>query len=153
VWEWAEAHPDVDVTTSKSIAFLLSHIWLTKIGTVLPPFLYGPLPPQHLPLPKPEFDTISTNLVVYNLLFPNGVFMPASRYVDFRDVAQAHIGALDSKLDKKNRKRIVFVSPHGLTVKDVLDIIKKDRPDLERRFITAPAPQFPYDKLDVDFDS
>jgi nucleoside-diphosphate-sugar epimerase len=94
-----------------------------------------------------------TNLVVYNLLFPNGVFMPASRYVDFRDVAQAHIGALDSKLDKKNRKRIVFVSPHGLTVKDVLDIIKKDRPDLERRFTTAPAPQFPYDKLDVDFDS
>ena len=152
VWEWAEAHPAVDVTTSKSIVFLVLHIWLTKIGTVLPPFLYGPLPPQHLPLPKPEFDTISTNLVVYNLLFPNGVYMPAARYVDFRDVAQAHIGALDSKPDKKDRKRIIFVSPHGLTVKDVLDIIKKDHPDLERRFITSPVPQFPYDKVDVDFE-
>jgi nucleoside-diphosphate-sugar epimerase len=134
VWEWAEAHPDVDVTT------------------ILPPYLYGPFPAERLPLPKPEFDAISTNLMLYNLLFPNGVYPSAPGYVDIRDAAQAHVGALAAKPDKKKRKRIVFVSPHGLTFKHLLDIIKKEHPELESRFITKPVPEFPYDKFDVDFE-
>ena len=36
VWEWAEAHPDVDVTTSKSSTIVLPHIWLTKGAVVYP---------------------------------------------------------------------------------------------------------------------
>jgi len=134
VWEWAEAHPHVDVTT------------------ILPPFLYGPLPPKFLPLPKPEYDALSTTLIIYNFLFPNGVYLPRPGYVDFRDAARAHVGALDSKPDKNNRKRIIFSSPFGLTVKHIFDIIKKEHPELERRFITAPAPEFPFDKYDIDFE-
>ena len=90
--------------------------------------------------------------MIYNLLFPTGVYLPRSVYVDFRDVARAHVGALDNKPDKNNRKRIVLPSPHGMTLKHVLDIIKKEHPELERRFITAPVPEFPFDRADVDFE-
>ena len=90
--------------------------------------------------------------MIYNLLFPTGVYFPRPGYVDFRDAARAHVGALNSKPDMNNRKRILLASPHGLTMKQVLDIIKKEHPELERRFITAPVPEFPYFKLDVEFE-
>ena len=90
--------------------------------------------------------------MIYNLLFSTGVYLPYPSHVDCRDVARAHIGALNSKPDKKNRKRILVASPHGLTLKHVLDIIKKEHPELERRFITAPVPEFPYYTLDLDFE-
>ena len=91
--------------------------------------------------------------MIYNLLFPTGVYLPRPAYADFRDVARAHVGALNSKPDKNNRKRIIVASPHGLTMKHVLDIIKKERPELEHRFITAPIPEFSYYSLDLDFES
>jgi nucleoside-diphosphate-sugar epimerase len=90
--------------------------------------------------------------MIYNLLFPTGVYMPRPDYVDFRDVARAHIGALNSKPDKNNRKRIVVTSPHGMTHKQVLDLIKKEHPELERRFISSPAPEFQHQRLDADFE-
>ena len=90
--------------------------------------------------------------MIYNLLFPTGVYLPVAGYVDFRDAARAHVGALDSKPDKNNRKRILVGSPHELTLERVLDIIKKEHPELERRFITAPLPELPYHKLDLDFE-
>jgi len=134
VWEWAEAHPHVDVTT------------------ILPSYIYGPFADKFLPLPKPEYDALSSTLMIYNLLFPTGDYLPRPGYVDFRDTAQAHVGALNSKPDKNNRKRILIASPHGLTIKHVLDIIKKEHPELERRFITAPVLEFPYFRLDVEFE-
>ena len=90
--------------------------------------------------------------MIYNLLFPNGVYLPSPGHVDFRDVATAHIGALEGKPDKKNKKRIILISPHSLTLKQVMDIIKKHHPELESRLITAPIPEFPYDKVDVDYE-
>ena len=90
--------------------------------------------------------------MIYNLLFPTGIYLPRPAYADFRDVAQAHVGAPNSKPDKNNKKRILISSPHGLTMKHVLDIIKKEHPELERRFITAPVPEFSYDRLDVEFE-
>ena len=90
--------------------------------------------------------------MIYNLLFPTGVYFPRPDYADFRDVARAHVGALNSKPDKDNRKRIIFVSPHGLTLEHVLDIIKREHPELERRFIATPPPAFPYYSPDVDFE-
>jgi hypothetical protein len=90
--------------------------------------------------------------MIYNLLFPTGVYLPTFGYADFRDVARAHVGALNSKPDKNNRKRLLVASPHALTLKHILDIIKKEHPELERRFITAPVPEFPYSKLDAEFE-
>ena len=90
--------------------------------------------------------------MIYNLLFPSGIYLRAPEYVDFRDVARAHIGALKNKPDKNNRKRVVIASPHGMTLKHVLDIIKTDHPELVRRFITKPVLEFPYDRLDLEFE-
>ena len=90
--------------------------------------------------------------MIYNLLFPNGVYLPPFGYVDFRDAARAHVGALNSKPDKNNKKRIVVTSPYGLTIEHVLDIIKKEHPELEHRFITAPVPEFSSCRLDVEFE-
>jgi nucleoside-diphosphate-sugar epimerase len=142
--------PPVSQSQSSSLTRFLRKSLISH-ETVLPPYIYGPFPSERLPIPKPEFETISTNIIIYNQLSPNGVHIPAPGYVDFRDAAQAHVGALDGKPDKKNRKRILLVSPHGLTIKRVLDIIKKNHPELERRFITGPVPEFPVDRLDVDF--
>ena len=90
--------------------------------------------------------------MIYNLLFPAGAYPHNRDYVDFRDAARAHVGALDNKPDKNNRKRIVITSPHGMTLKHVLDIIKKEHPELERRFVTAPVPELPYYKPDIEFE-
>ena len=90
--------------------------------------------------------------MIYNLLFPTGVYLPLPDYVDYRDVARAHVGALNNKSDKNNKKRIAIASPHGLTLNHVLDTIKQEHPELERRFITAPVPEFSYSKLDVEFE-
>jgi len=133
VWEWAEAHPDVDVTT------------------ILPSYIYGPLPPKFLPLPKPDYDALTSTLMIYNLLFPTGVCLPTARYVDFRDVARAHVGALDSKPDKNNRKRVIFSSPYGLSVKQILDIIKKEHPELQHRLIATPVSDSST-RYDADFE-
>ena len=87
--------------------------------------------------------------MIYNLLFPTGVYLPSAGYIDFRDAARAHVGALDSKPDKNARKRIISSSPYGVSVKQVLDIIKKEHPELEHRFITAPVPDDPPIKYDT----
>ena len=50
------------------------------------------------------------------------------------------------------RKRILITSPHGQTLKHVLDVIKKEHPELERRFISSPGPEFPGHTPDVDFE-
>lgn len=90
--------------------------------------------------------------MVYSLLFPNGAHLPNLSYIDVRDVARAHVGALDSKPDKKDRKRVLMFSPHALTPKLALDIIKQEHPELEPRLLTAPPPEFPFDKYDIDFE-
>ena len=90
--------------------------------------------------------------MIYNLLFPTGVYLPRPDYADFRDVALAHVGALNTKPDKKNRKRVLVVSPHKINLKHVMEIIKKEHPELERRLITKPEPEFPYDGLDIDYE-
>ena len=54
---------------------------------VLPSYIYGPFAHKFIPLPKPEYDTLSSTLMIYNLLFPTGVYLPRPGYADFRDVA------------------------------------------------------------------
>ncbi|KAJ7279463.1 hypothetical protein C8J57DRAFT_134419 [Mycena rebaudengoi] len=133
LWEWAEQHPHVEVTTLN------------------PPFFYGPFTP-HFPIPTPDFGALSTNLLVYNLLFPEGVFPPKTRYIDVRDVAQAHIRALSSlPTAQVGRKRIILSSPYGWPLKKTLEFIAEKRPELSNRLITGtPTPQ-PYDVLPMDF--
>ena len=123
-----------------------------KASTVLPSFIYGPFPPKFIPLPKPEYNTLSSTLVIYNLLFPTGDHLPSPSYIDVRDAACAHIGALESKPDKNNNKRVILCSPHGLTARHVLGMIKKKYPELEHRLARGPVPEFPSDRFEIDFE-
>ncbi|KAJ7309306.1 hypothetical protein DFH08DRAFT_927331 [Mycena albidolilacea] len=130
LWEWADKHPHVDVTTLN------------------PTLFYGPFTP-HFPLPTPDLGGISTNFVVYNLLFPDGTFPSDTRYIDVRDAARAHLRALHSApASQVGRKRILLSSPHGQSLKKRVELIAERRPALKERLITA-TPQVREDTPDV----
>ncbi|KAJ6583486.1 hypothetical protein DFH09DRAFT_1360124 [Mycena vulgaris] len=133
LWEWADKHPHVDITTLN------------------PPFFYGPVS-LHFPIPVPDFNALSTNVLVYNLLFPDGAFATSTHYIDVRDVAQAHVRALTSRPTAEvGRKRVLFASPYGWPFQKTLDFIAAQRPALKGRLITAtPAVQH-FDALPIDF--
>ncbi|KAJ7224702.1 hypothetical protein GGX14DRAFT_651406 [Mycena pura] len=131
LWEWADHHPHVDVTTLN------------------PTYFYGPFTPL---FPVPDASVLSTDLHVYNLLFPDGVFPAETRYVDVRDAAQAHVRALSAPSTAAvGRKRIVFSAPTGWSFQRTLDFIAEQRPALKARLITAAPKVLPADVLPMDF--
>ncbi|KAJ7448377.1 hypothetical protein FB451DRAFT_1147596 [Mycena latifolia] len=134
LWEWADKHPHVEVTTLN------------------PPFFLGPFTP-HFQIPTPDVGVLSTDLMVYNYLFPDGVFPSATVYIDVRDVAQAHVRALNSPpAAEVGRKRLVIASPHGLPFKRMIDFIAEKRPALKSRLITTtPAPKPSFDVVPLEF--
>ncbi|KAJ7214260.1 hypothetical protein B0H12DRAFT_1205732 [Mycena haematopus] len=133
LWEWADKHPHVEVTTLN------------------PPFFYGPFTP-HFSIPAPDFGAISTDILVYNLLFRDGVFPPRTRYIDVRDVAQAHIRALNSRPTAEvGRKRIILSSPSGWPFQQTLSFIAEQRPALKERLIAGTPPVQAFDVMPIDF--
>ncbi|KAJ7757988.1 hypothetical protein B0H16DRAFT_1370677 [Mycena metata] len=131
LWEWADRHPHVEVTTLN------------------PPFFYGPFTPD---FPVPDLSAISTDLQIYNLLFKDGVFSSKTRYIDVRDVAQAHVHALKSRPTAEvGRKRIILSSPTGWPFRQTVDFIAAQRPALKERLITATPQGLPFDVLPMDF--
>ncbi|KAJ7187346.1 hypothetical protein C8R46DRAFT_1025213 [Mycena filopes] len=133
LWEWADRHPHVEVTTLN------------------PPFFYGPFTP-HFPVPAGDFGALSTDLQIYNLLFKDGKFPSKSRHVDVRDVAQAHVRALTSRPTAEvGRKRIILASPTGWPFRQTVEFIAKERPALKERLITAEPQVQPFDVLPMDF--
>ncbi|KAJ7641892.1 hypothetical protein FB45DRAFT_901283 [Roridomyces roridus] len=134
LWEWAEKHPHVEVTTLN------------------PTFFYGPFTP-HYPFPSaPDFNSLSTTTMLYKLLFEDGVFPSQTIYIDVRDVAAAHIGALSSPpTTQVGRKRIILSSPTGWPLKKTLDFIGEQRPALKGRLTKEPLPApHPSDVLPFD---
>jgi nucleoside-diphosphate-sugar epimerase len=75
-----------------------------------------------------------------------------SGYIDVRDLARAHIGALNSSPESVvGRKRLLMASPHDLNFKTVIDFIAEKRPELRDRLIDrTKAPKFPVDRLILD---
>ncbi|KAJ7692691.1 hypothetical protein B0H17DRAFT_1159593 [Mycena rosella] len=133
LWEWADEHPHVEVTTLN------------------PPFFLGPFT-QYFPIPAPDLGAISTDLMVYNYLFPDGVFPSATTYIDVRDVAQAHVRALNSRpTSEVGRKRLVIASPSGWSFKETIDFIAARRPALKSRLITTTPATQRANVIPVDF--
>ncbi|KAJ7626462.1 hypothetical protein B0H17DRAFT_963425, partial [Mycena rosella] len=133
LWEWADKHPHVEVTTLN------------------PPFFYGPFT-SDFPLPTPDFGALSTDVILYNFLFPDGAFPSSTPYIDVRDVAQAHIRALNAPPTAEvGRKRIIFASPSGWPFRKTVDFIASQRPGLKHRLITAKPVEYPFDVLPMDF--
>ncbi|KAJ7501147.1 hypothetical protein B0H11DRAFT_2375317 [Mycena galericulata] len=132
LWEWADKHPHIEVTT------------------VNPPFVYGPFT-LHFHVPAPGYKALSNNNL-YNLIFPDGVFSSSTEYIDVRDVAQAHVRALNSPPTAEvGRKRLIISSPHGWPFQRTLDFIAAQRPALKGRLITATPAEKLFDVLPVDF--
>lgn len=135
-----------------SITHPLSHEYSHYHSTLVnPPFLYGPFA-EGFTLPTPNYYALSTNLYIYRLLTPAGTFPTSPAHADVRDVATAHVLALTSPpASSVSRKRILFASPYGFNFKAVVDLIREKRPELKDRLIKASAPEFPVDKLPIDF--
>lgn len=83
---------------------------------------------------------------------PTGGFPPLSPQADVRDVAEAHVLALNSPpASSVNRKRIVFASPHGCDYNAVVALIAEKRPELKERLTKSTAPPFLFDRARIDF--
>ena len=151
VWEWAEAHPHVDVTTSESCG-LLSGRSSVLIVPVDPIYNYGPFAPLTLRLAPGDFAGLSTNLFIYNLVTPPGQHLPGLTFIDVRDAARAHVGALSNAPAAPGvRKRAILTSPHGLNEREVLDMYRKERPEVSERIVGGQGVVHEFDRYDLDF--
>ncbi|KAF7346828.1 Epimerase domain-containing protein [Mycena sanguinolenta] len=152
LWEWAEKHPHVEVTTRTSILFEKKRgndvVWPSQVN---PTFFYGPFT-AHFHVTPQDFGALSTDVMIYNLLFKDGVFPYFTRYIDVRDVAQAHVRALNSRPTAEvGRKRIVFSAPYGWSFQQILDLIAEKRPALKGRLIVGTPQEEPFHILPMDF--
>ncbi|KAI0373137.1 NAD-P-binding protein [Pilatotrama ljubarskyi] len=118
VWEFAEKHPSIDVTT------------------LTPPLFLGPFAPNFR-FSDALVSQMSTDAVLYQLLNPSGTFfMDYALMTDIRDVARAFVHALRTPTDV-GRKRLLFV-PHSVGWKEIAELVAKERPELKDR-ISKPA--------------
>ncbi|KAJ7616178.1 hypothetical protein DFH06DRAFT_1239342 [Mycena polygramma] len=132
LWEWAEKHPHVEVTGLN------------------PPYFYGPFTP-YFPLPTPDFSAMSTDTVFYKSIF-TGTFPSMTHHIDVRDVAQAHVRALNSRPTAEvGRKRVVISSPTGWSFKSTIEYIAEKRPALKERLTTVTPPTMASDAMPMDF--
>ncbi|KIK69243.1 hypothetical protein GYMLUDRAFT_35309 [Collybiopsis luxurians FD-317 M1] len=123
VWDFAESHPHVDITTLN------------------PPIFYGPFAEGFEVAPL-DYYALSTNLYIYRVLVAEGIYPPEPFHADIRDVAKAHVLALDSPSSSSvGRKRIIFGSPHDLDFSEMVSMIGTHRPSLKDRLIAVPPPK------------
>ncbi|KAK0237852.1 hypothetical protein EDD85DRAFT_769174, partial [Armillaria nabsnona] len=134
------------------IKFSESHPEL-NISILGPGLTFGPFPPgfEQL-LPEPNYKSLSSNAYLYALLRPDNVHFPVylqNGAIDVRDVARAHLLALESL--PAPQKRFAIVSPHQSSYKTALQIIAQERPALKYRLADpAKAPVWPSYTLNVD---
>ncbi|KAI9059689.1 NAD-P-binding protein [Trametes sanguinea] len=115
VWEFAEQHPNIDVTT------------------INPPFFIGPFAPSFR-FTDALISQMSTDVLLYLLLMPTGQPIgPVMLTIDVRDVARAVVSSLSSPLATQvGRKRLLFL-PHTIGWKDVAEFVAEARPELRDR--------------------
>ncbi|KAF9463092.1 hypothetical protein BDZ94DRAFT_1260038 [Collybia nuda] len=135
LWKFGGEHPELDITT------------------LAPPFLYGPLAASFSIPPTPNYTALSSDIQIYHLLSPTGVFPPVPFYADVRDMAKAHVLALRSPpTSSANRKRILFSSPYDLDFNAIVALIAEKRPELRDRLIKTTPPTFTFNSAPIDFD-
>lgn len=133
--EFSESHPELNISI---------------LG---PGLTFGPFAPgfEQL-LPEPNYTAFSSNAYFYALLRPDNVHFPVhlqNGAIDVRDVARAHLLALESP--PAPRKRFAIVSPHQSSYKTALETIAKERPALKHRLADpSKAPVWPSYTLNVN---
>jgi len=111
-WKFAEEHPEINLTT------------------VAPPRLYGPFAKGQ---PLEKTSDLSTNIILYAVLtgkVPRSQLRPL--FCDVRDVALAHVRALDHAKEDKSVKRFI-VSGGYFTLSDACRYLATTRPALKSR--------------------
>ncbi|ESK91331.1 nad dependent epimerase [Moniliophthora roreri MCA 2997] len=135
LWEIAREHPDVDITA------------------LLPPMVLGPLV-AGFPYPS-DLNQIGTDFFVYGLLTggPDGpnTYPPVhfGHVVDVRDIAKAHVLALDAPAVSGRHKRMIIFAG-TFKWKDAVETIKKAHPELASRLPSDDA--VPPAQMDAPLD-
>ncbi|KAK0203530.1 hypothetical protein DFS33DRAFT_1383776 [Desarmillaria ectypa] len=124
-----------------------------NISILGPGLTFGPFPPGFKQLlPELNYKSLSSNAYLYALLRPDNIHFPVylqNGAIDVRDVARAHLLALESS--PAHRKRFAIVSPHQSSYKTALEILAQERPALKYRLADpAKAPIWPSYTLTVD---
>ncbi|KAF5357323.1 hypothetical protein D9758_005848 [Tetrapyrgos nigripes] len=121
VWEWATAHPHFEVTI------------------IYPPLIFGPYAPEFFPV-SPQNH--SSNQYLYGLLEPEGKISWSTFYVDVRDLAKAHVNALNSPPTADvGRKRVIIGSPYPVDGKRAIEILAENRPQWKSRLNKREPPK------------
>ncbi|KAG6829953.1 hypothetical protein H0H92_002857 [Tricholoma furcatifolium] len=116
-WEFAASHPELDLTTMH------------------PPFIYGPLAPG-FPLPhKKELGTLG---LLYMLLCGTFPVQVAPLFCDVRDVARAHVSALEWTGKAASGRKRYLVCGASFTWTEAVEHIQKVFPELKSRL---PSPE------------
>ncbi|ESK89934.1 nad dependent epimerase [Moniliophthora roreri MCA 2997] len=139
VWKFVEDHRDFDM----------------DVTTILPPLVYGPLTVEQtetLSKKAPDYNALSTDLFVYNLLAPNGVFPPHPRFIAVGDLAELHVRALESRPSTYGRKRLVIAAPDAVDFEECLTLIQNRWPKLEQRLNRRALPVYEDQIMKLEFD-
>ncbi|KLO10740.1 NAD(P)-binding protein [Schizopora paradoxa] len=122
LWKFADAHPEVDITT------------------ILPCMVYGPIAPG-IKLTKEGLANYSTAAWFYQALLPPAgqqaklkpVQDTVPMTVDVRDVARAHVLALSAAESSSVRRKRLLVAGETFLFKDAVEHLAKVRPELRDR--------------------
>ncbi|KAF5374478.1 hypothetical protein D9615_009061 [Tricholomella constricta] len=124
VWKFAEEEPSLDLSIT------------------LPPFIFGPFA-AGFPAPL-SHSTLSSNQHIYTLL--KGSIPPPlpPLFCDVRDVARAHVRALNvPKATNHVEDKRFLVSGGFLTWKDAVEYLHQQRPELRARLPVVDMDTFP----------
>lgn len=89
---------------------------------------------------------------LYQFISPTGEFPPRPSYADFRDVAKAHINALNSPPTADvGRKRVLFSSPDGFKYKKATELIAEKRPEIKDRVNRGTPEELWFDRYELDY--
>ncbi|KAG6889933.1 hypothetical protein C0995_013457 [Termitomyces sp. Mi166 len=113
------------------------------LSIIIPPFIFGPYVPG-FPLPAAQ-SALSSNQHIYALL--TGVVPPPlpPLFCDVRDVARAHVSALNLPQATSNLEDKRFLICGGSLVwKDAIEYLHKARPELKDRIPAIDAPVLPF---------
>ncbi|KAF5364843.1 hypothetical protein D9757_011278 [Collybiopsis confluens] len=119
VWEFAKENPGIDFT----------------VCTVLPPAVYGPLVANYPISNSSAHAAIGTNASLFRMITHGTGEYPAlflGHLADVRDIARAHVSALSAPPITGRNKRFI-INNKTFKLKEVADLIRKERPELAHR--------------------
>ena len=149
LWEFAAEHPDLEVATSEcAINRTRQLIYISMV--VLPGLILGPYS-KTFPLPT-SVGTMGTNDFIHGMINKGEVPFAPVWLVDVRDVAKAHIMALEKlPLPADDLKRFT-INAGTFPWKKLAEHLLKTKPELRDRIIpldTVPPLPGPLGSLDT----